>query len=449
MKMDPLIRLMALCLVLSGTSLTTTPLYAAPKIPAKVVIIGLDGVSLNLLEPYVKQGVTPNLGALMQQGARGELASIWPLRTPQVWTSVATGKLPGQHGIWDHLSNTYFNPPEFRTKAKSAVTTENLRSKPLWRLLGDAGIATLNVGWMAAWPAQEVPHGVVVAPIELMKDARQTTIKGSFYRGAKKMTAPQRLDAKVQKLIVDPNDIGEADVADFAKLPSKDSPIRRLPYMERYIYALRWSLARARSVEAITLGLLDDANPAVVLSYFQCTDSLLHRFWIFQEGADNIRQRFSTHGIDATHAEELHQRFGKVVEACYRDVDARVGRILAATQGPQTLVLVVSDHGFGPAPVPHRLKGEPYSGDHLESGIILAQGPGIKPGSRLEGASVLDVTPTVLHSLGQAVAADMRGRVLLPVTQGLNPGQVKTIATYEDKPQLEVPYAEGWPKRSP
>ena len=81
------------------------PSPAGPK-PAKVLIIGVDGVSLNLLEPYAKAGVVPNMARLLEEGARGDLSSIWPLRTPQVWTSAVTGKYPGQHGIWDHLSNT-------------------------------------------------------------------------------------------------------------------------------------------------------------------------------------------------------------------------------------------------------------------------------------------------------------------------------------------------------
>ncbi|MEL6548456.1 MAG: alkaline phosphatase family protein, partial [Myxococcota bacterium] len=73
--------------------------------PADVVIIGLDGVSLNVLVPMAEKGAAPNLGQLLREGARGDLEVIWPLRTPQVWTSSVTGKLPGQHGIWDHKSN--------------------------------------------------------------------------------------------------------------------------------------------------------------------------------------------------------------------------------------------------------------------------------------------------------------------------------------------------------
>ncbi len=111
--------LVAASLLLAGQS------SAAAKHPAEIVVIGIDGVSLNLLEPFAEQGVTPNLAALMKEGARGHLDSIWPLRTPQVWTSAVTGKLPGQHGIWDHLSNTYYNPPPFGPKRRRGSPASN------------------------------------------------------------------------------------------------------------------------------------------------------------------------------------------------------------------------------------------------------------------------------------------------------------------------------------
>ena len=419
---------------------------AKPAAPAKVVLIGIDGVSLNLLEPYVEAGVTPNLGKLVKGGARGHLASVWPLRTPQVWTSVVTGKLPGQHGIWDHVSDSYYNPPEIRTDARTRVTSEHRKSKALWNLLGDAGLRTLTVGWMASWPAETVPQGVMVAPIELVGDKRQTTIKGSFYSDAPRMVSPAKYEKDVRGWITDPDSLRPEDLKPFADVPPSGSPLYDLPFMERYVYALSWSLARARSVERVTLELARRTRPDVVLSYFQCPDSLLHRFWIFHRPVEAIAERLRTHGIDDSRAAELHQRFGRVVDACYRDVDERVGRILSEVQGPDTLVLVVSDHGFGPAPVPHRMKDEPYSGDHLDDGVILAAGPGIRPGTILKGATVLDVTPTVLHQLGQPVAEDMRGEVIADLFDVQARG-VKTVGTYESAPQREIPYPEGWPPR--
>jgi len=438
-----MMRSVVLCLSL----VAARTVAAAPGHPAKVILIGLDGVSLNLLGPYMEAGVTPNLAALAHDGARGDLASIWPLRTPQVWTSVVTGKLPGQHGIWDHVSNSYFNPPEVRTTGKREVTSAERTSKALWGLLGDAGLRTLTVGWMASWPAEEVPGGVMVAPVELLGDARQTTIKGSFYSNAQRMVTPARLEPLVRSTIVDPDAITAAELAPFADPPPPGDPFYNgLPYLERYVYGLRWSLARARSVEALTVGLLDEAKPDVVLSYFQCTDSLLHRFWIFHKSPDAIRERLQNHGLPVDRADELHRRFGTIVEACYRDVDARVGRILAATRGPDTLVLIVSDHGFGNAPVPHKMADEPYSGDHLDDGVLLAAGPGIAAGSVVRGASVLDITPTVLHWLGRPVGDDMRGEVIGDLI-GARARSVEHVATYEARPQTEVLRPEGWPVR--
>ena len=140
------------------------------------------------------------------------------------------------------------------------------------------------------------------------------------------------------------------------------------------MYGLKWSLARARSVENITRDIAARVQPDVLFTYFQCSDSMLHRFWIFQMGEERIRARLKGHKLDTSHTSELSKRFGRVVEACYRDVDARIGRILEEAAGPETLVLLISDHGFGDAPEPHRMRDEPYSGNHLDDGIILATG---------------------------------------------------------------------------
>lgn len=439
--------LLALCVSLSGL-LAQSPAPRTALAP-KVVVIGLDGVSLNILEPFIAEGVAPNLGRLLQEGARGDLASYWPLRTPQVWTSVVTGKLPGQHGLWDHVSNSYYNPPPFRTTSKTFLTTAERKSKALWQILSEKGLRTLSVGWISSWPAEAFPGATIVAPAQLHNDKRSTSIKGSFWRSAEGQVAPAELWSTVRDVIVEPQDVDEATLARFADLPPPKSPIYELPFLSRYVYTLRWSLARATSVEKITLALAERRPSDVAMAYFQCSDSLLHRFWIFQESEAAIRERLDQHGIPSAHAAELKKRFGNVVRACYRDLDERVGRLLTALRGPDTLVLVVSDHGFGEAPVPHPSKQEPYGGNHRDDGIIIAAGPGIAAGSRVQGASVLDVTPTILHVLGLPVADDMRGRALISLFASgpLGKKPMQKIPTYEAKPQTEVPFAEGWPPR--
>jgi arylsulfatase A-like enzyme len=202
-------------------------------------------------------------------------------------------------------------------------------------------------------------------------------------------------------------------------------------------------------VEAVTLGLAEIEKPQVVLAYFQCTDSLLHRFWIFSKSEEEIAKRLAQFDMPTDRVPELKRRFGNVVQACYRDVDARVGRILQRLKGPDTLVLAVSDHGFGDGPDKHPFKREPYGGIHWSTGAAIAVAPGMQASGRLKKASVLDIAPTILYYLGLPVAGDMRGEVideLFPAGK-LRERPVTLTESYETEPQLEVLRPEGHPPK--
>ena len=61
------------------------------------------------------------------------------------------------------------------------------------------------------------------------------------------------------------------------------------------------------------------------------------------------------------------------------------------------------------------LVGDPWmSGTHADApdGLLLAVGDGVRAGAALNGASVLDIAPTILYLMGLPVARDMEGRVL-------------------------------------
>jgi hypothetical protein len=289
----------------------------------------------------------------------------------------------------------------------------------------------------------------MVAPKVLYGDDRRATIKGSFWRDAEDTVHPDRHTPRVHELTVEPQEVTPDEISRFANIPPENSPIYKLPRLKQYTYALRWSIARARSVEAVTIGLAKETRPEVVLTYFQCTDSLLHRFWIFQKSEEEIRARLEQYNLPTDHVPELKRRFGRVVEACYRDVDERVGRILEAIRSPGTLVLVVSDHGFGDGPKKHPFKAEPYGGIHWSDGAIIAAGGPVPKGAKIGDASVLDITPTVLYLMDLPVAEDMRGWIIkdlfAPGTFKKQP--IKKVQTYESKPQLEIPYPEGFPKK--
>ena len=64
---------------------------------SKVAIIGLDGVTFDLLRPFMDEGRMPNFKRLMDEGASGELTSTIPPVSASAWASTisfANGSSP-------------------------------------------------------------------------------------------------------------------------------------------------------------------------------------------------------------------------------------------------------------------------------------------------------------------------------------------------------------------
>ena len=67
----------------------------------RILIVGLDGATFDLIDPWVGAGELPHLAGLLKRGARGRLASTRPSATFPAWTTLMTGVNPGQHGVFD------------------------------------------------------------------------------------------------------------------------------------------------------------------------------------------------------------------------------------------------------------------------------------------------------------------------------------------------------------
>jgi tetratricopeptide (TPR) repeat protein len=118
-------------------------------------------------------------------------------------------------------------------------------------------------------------------------------------------------------------------------------------------------------------------------------------------------------------------RYRDLVSEWYKYQDELLGRLLARIDLERTAVFVLSDHGFKSGE--RRIRSERTVDirkahlDHETHGIFLAAGPHIRRGAEIRDASVLDITPTILHYLGFGVGQDMDGKE--------NP--VRVVATYE------------------
>ncbi len=121
---------------------------------ARVVLIGIDGGSWNLIDPRIASGELPNLAALAARGVTGELESVQPNSSPTVWTSVATGRAPAAHRIRNFYG-----------------TARDIQVPTTWERLAARGRRVGLYDYLMTWPPRELPGGFVI-PGWLRRDDR-------------------------------------------------------------------------------------------------------------------------------------------------------------------------------------------------------------------------------------------------------------------------------------
>src|SRR5207249_12184211 len=99
----------------------------------RILVLGLDGVDPEVVELLMAEGKLPNFAKLRQEGASGRLISSKPLLSPIIWTTIATGKSPEQHGIG------HFVAVNEKTGEQLPVTSEMRRVRAIWNIASDAG----------------------------------------------------------------------------------------------------------------------------------------------------------------------------------------------------------------------------------------------------------------------------------------------------------------------
>ena len=124
----------------------------------RVLVIGLDGATFDLIEPWATRGVLPNIARVLSAGTRGELRSTWPHATAPAWTTFATGANPGQHGVFDFLA------PERSLRDLRTVSSEDIRVQTLYEALEQAGRRCILVNLPVSYPPR-IDRGIVITSL--------------------------------------------------------------------------------------------------------------------------------------------------------------------------------------------------------------------------------------------------------------------------------------------
>jgi len=412
-----LVTTMALSVVvpitLRGSSPTAPPpAPVASRPPAgldvpggRVVLLAVDGASLDHISLAVAEGRLPNFGRLLDTGASAHLATLRPTQAEPIWTTVATGRMPQTSGVRaaaryaasdagprvDVLPDYIFSQALVRYGFLRAEphTPASMASMPLWRILSDRGIRVGVVGWPLTHPAPELRGYVVSDVLHRVDDARFALDGAAAVSPPALWTAVTA--ARGLPLAPDPHEV----LARAGRLPrGSDADGRVDP-----------APVQADSLHLRLLEAIEGARPSrFVALRLPGLDAVAHYF---------LRYASPEEFGDVTEAER--EAFGSVLGDYYGVLDAVVGRLYDRL-GPDDLVLIVSSHGIEPlTPVKRileRLVGDDQlSGTHERApdGFVLAMGPAVQPG-RLERGSVADIAPTVLYFLGLPIGRDMDGR---------------------------------------
>jgi predicted AlkP superfamily phosphohydrolase/phosphomutase len=267
----------------------------------KIVVIGLDSATWDLMGPWIAEGRLPNLSKLTSNGVSGGLESAIPPLTPPAWTSFMTGKNPGKHGIF------YFLEPQPGTYAMRYANAGSRRSRTVFGLLSEAGLKVGSVNIPFTYPPEPL-SGFQISGMDTPSE------KSAFIHPPE---LRQELENVVGKIRFDITHLGFMSTDD-----------RRQQVLEE--------MARIDEQWAkIGLYLLEKHPADVMMFTFMSIDTVQHHFWQYLDAGHFLH--------DAVGA----KRFKDAVLQVYQRLDGIVGRFLEKLP-KETIVMAVSDHGGGP-----------------------------------------------------------------------------------------------------
>jgi predicted AlkP superfamily phosphohydrolase/phosphomutase/tetratricopeptide (TPR) repeat protein len=357
----------------------------------KVVLIGWDAADWKVINPMLDAGLLPNLERMINGGVMGNLATLDPPYSPMLWTSIATGKRPYKHGVYG------FQEPTEAAPGVRPVMSTTRTTRAIWNILNLKGKKSHVVGWWPSHPAEPV-NGITIS---------------DFFQ---KSSGPMHGHWPVTPGAVHPKEM-EDHFADLRVHPQQLSGAHLLPFVpnaanlgaqgKQRMGAIANETAQAATLHNCFTNILREQPWDFAAIYLATIDHYCHGFMKF-------------HPPHRPHIPKaMYENFKDVVSAGYRYHDLMLGRILDLV-GPETTVMLISDHGFQPdhlrpRDIPKEPAGPAY--EHSSYGIFVATGPGIRKDQRIYGASLLDITPTLLHLYGLPIGEDMDGKVLAQILE--------------------------------
>jgi len=272
-----------------------------PKPKYRVLILGLDGATFDLMLPWVNEGRLPVLERLLRDGARSNLKSTVPPITPCAWTSLMTGKNPGKHGLFD------FVEPIPGSRGFRFTNASSRAGETLWGYLSRQGRRVGVVNVPMTYPPEHV-NGYMISGLDTPHEHS-------------KFMFPETLKQELRDADIDYR-------IDLQHLGNMRTDARRDHELAE--------LKKRESIRTNTLKLLTERYPADFrMLVYSATDQVQHHFWHYM---DSTHDKYDAAGAP---------RYQHAIRGVYEHIDQQIGSVLEG-EDENTVVIIMSDHGFGP-----------------------------------------------------------------------------------------------------
>ncbi len=429
---------------------------ARPSSAKKIIVLGIDGMEINIAKRMMAQGGLPNLARLASQGGLYPLRTTAPPQSPICWASFTTGTGPAGHGLFDfiHREPETYLPYLSSSKVIEPKRTAHLgdwliplargkvellrQGRAFWEILEEHGIRCTVVRMPSNFPpvksgrslaglgtpdilgtygtfsyftddpppnAEDIGGGKVY-PVQVSQgkitaalEGPHNTFKSDRPKAQADFVVYVEAERPVAKVVLQGQEIflKQGEWSDWARVTFEMMPLVASargvcrfylkevhPHFRLYVSPIQidpshpalplshpedyareifqqvgyyYTQGIAEDTKALSSEILDDeeylAQCEAVLAermdtlayelerfregllfyYFYTTDAHAHMFW---------RARDPAH---PRHTAQVAQRYGALLENLYARMDKAVGQALQRAD-PQTLVMVVSDHGF-------------------------------------------------------------------------------------------------------
>ena len=368
----------------------------------KLIVVGWDGADWEIARPLLEQGKMPQLQEMISRGASGKIRSAPPYLSPMLWTTMATGKSPAEHGI------VGFREFNVASQSHQPIASTSRKTKAIWNMLSQEGWKTHVVGWFATCPAETV-NGVVVSDL-----FAQSVVKEDISELPKGVLSPESKAADLASLRVSPDEI-DMGLVEFFIPKLKEINLDRDPRP----LALRKRLAELYTNHNTAVVLLQEEPTDFLTVYYHFIDWICHDF---MELSPPQREGVCTRDFEL---------YSGVVDAAYVLQDLLLRDLLRHADASVNCV-VVSDHGFLSGDERPQKTANVDGGIaawHRLDGLLVGAGPLFNQGVVDLRATLFDLAPTLLNALNLPVGEDMPGQVIDGMLRAEN--RVATIPSWD------------------